>query len=93
MLEQQNPYNHPQMQQEQGMIPPQGQMMSPPMQPRPNWAGQDGRRQRKEVSTIGKRLFPNWLSLYPMVAYVAGNVDAGDKCGDKSRKSGDKSYD
>lgn len=59
---------------EQGMIPPQGQMVPPqmpPMQPRPNWAGQDGRRQRKEVTTIGKRLFPKWLSLYPMVAYVA----------------------
>ena len=59
---------------EQGMIPPQGPMMPPmppQMQPRPNRAGQDRRRQQKEVMMMGKRLFPNWLSLYPMVAYVA----------------------
>lgn len=53
------------------MMPPQGQMVPPQMQPRPNRAGQDGRRQQKEVTMIGKRLFPKWLSLYPVTAYVA----------------------
>ena len=58
-------------------MPPQGPMMPPmppQMQPRQNQQGQDGRRQRKEVTTIGKRLFPKWLSLYPMVAYVAALI-------------------
>ena len=53
-------YNGP-IQNSQG---PQGSMM-PPMPPRPRtW-------RKKEVMMMGKRLFPNWLSLYPMVAYVA----------------------
>ena len=52
-------------------IPPQGQMVPPPMLPRQNQQGQDGRRRQKEATMMGKRLFPNWLSLYPMVAYVA----------------------
>lgn len=53
----QNTYN-------QQPMGPQGPMM-PPMPPRPRtW-------RKKEVAMMGKRLFPNWLSLYPMVAYVA----------------------
>lgn len=52
------------------MMPPQGQMVPPPMQPIPNQPGQDGRRQRKEVTMMGKRLFPNWLSRYPIAIYI-----------------------
>lgn len=52
------------MQQGLGMMPPQGPMM-PPMPPRPRtW-------RKKEVMMMGKRLFPKWLSQYPMMAYVA----------------------
>lgn len=53
------------------MMPPQGQMVPPQMQPRQNQQGQEGRRQQKEVMMMGKRLFPKWLSQYPMMAYVA----------------------
>lgn len=49
---------------EQGMMPPQGSMMQP-MPPRPRtW-------RKKEVMMMGKRLFPKWLSLYPVIVYVA----------------------
>ena len=74
MINNQNTYQQ-QVPPQGQMMPPQGPMMPPmpglQMQPRPNRAGQDGRRQQKEVMMMGKRLFPNWLSLYPMVAYVA----------------------
>ena len=67
MENRQNTYGQQQIP-EQGMMPPQGQMVPPPMQRQPR---QDGRRQRKEVTMMGKRLFPKWLSLYPAIAYVA----------------------
>ena len=71
MTNNQNTYNHPQMQQEQGMMPPQGPMMPPMPQggafvpPRPHMADQGrGRRMAEQV------LFPKWFSRNALIAYL-----------------------